>query len=120
MSTSDPKDVALAWMDAFNKKDLDRLLGLYDDTAEHYSPKLKVRHPETAGLIKGKKALRDWWRDAFDRLPTLHYTLVRLTPAEDRVFMEYVRQVSGEEDLYVGEMLELRDGLIIRSSVFHR
>jgi hypothetical protein len=112
--------LANTWIDAFNQKDLEILLSLYDEHAEHYSPKLKLRQPETHGYIKGKKALRTWWRDAFDRLPTLHYELVRLTPAENRVFMEYVRHVAGEEDLYVGEMLELRDGLIIASAVFHR
>jgi hypothetical protein len=34
--------------------------------------------------------------------------------------MEYVRHVQGEEDLYVGEMLEIEHGKIIASSVFHR
>jgi hypothetical protein len=112
--------IASSWIDAFNRQDLAALLSLYDEDAEHYSPKLKVSQPETRGYIKGKKALRTWWRDAFDRLPTLHYELVRLTPFENRVFLEYIRRVAGEEDLYVGEMLELRDGLIIASAVFHR
>lgn len=107
-------------MDAFNNKDLEKLLSLYDDQARHFSPKLKVRHPETQGLIMGKQALRNWWSDAFNRLPTLSYQLVRLTAEENRVFLEYVRRVDGEEDLFVGEMLELREGLIIASAVFHR
>lgn len=113
-------DVATKWFAAFNVKDLDALLALYHDDAEHFSPKLKVRHPETKGLICGKAALRTWWGDAFRRLPTLHYHVVRLTPYEDRVFMEYVRRVDAEEDLYVGEMLEITNGLIVRSSVFHQ
>lgn len=120
MSASDLKTVANRWIDAFNSKDIDQLLSLYDEAAEHYSPKLKVRQPETKGLIKGKKALRQWWQDAFDRLPSLHYRLVRLTSEDNRVFMEYVREVNGEEDLYVGEMLELENGLIVASAVFHR
>lgn len=107
-------------MDAFNNKDLEKLLSLYDDQARHFSPKLKVRHPETQGLIMGKQALRNWWSDAFNRLPTLSYQLVRLTAEENRVFLEYIRRVDGEEDLFVGEMLELREGLIIASAVFHR
>ena len=113
-------DIANSWFAAFNSQDIDRLLALYADDAEHYSPKLKVRQPETQGLIKGKKALRTWWQGAFDRLPTLRYEVIRLTPFEDRIFMEYVRHVAGEEDLYVGEMLEIRNGLIIASAVFHR
>jgi ketosteroid isomerase-like protein len=120
MSASELNEVAQRWFAAFNSKDLERLLALYHDKAEHFSPKLKVRHPETNGLIKGKNALRTWWQDAFDRLPSLHYEIVRFTPHEDRVFMEYVRHVDGEEDLYVGEMLEIQNGLIIKSSVFHQ
>jgi hypothetical protein len=112
--------IATKWFEAFNEHNLEKLLLLYNDNAEHYSPKLKVRQPETHGLIKGKDAMREWWKDSFDRLPTLQYEVVRLTPHSDRVFMEYVRHVAGESDLYVGEMLEVRDGLIVKSSVFHR
>jgi hypothetical protein len=112
--------IANKWFQAFNEKQIESLLSLYHDDAEHYSPKLKVRHPETAGLIKGKAAMRSWWQDAFDRLPTLRYKIIRLTPYEDRVFMEYIREVAGEEDLYVGEMLEVENGLIKASAVFHR
>ncbi|MBS1950842.1 MAG: hypothetical protein OJF59_002255 [Cytophagales bacterium] len=112
--------IATQWFDAFNTKNLDQLLSLYHDQAEHFSPKLKVRQPETNGLIKGKAALRAWWQDAFDRLPSLRYKIVRLTPNQDRVFMEYVRHVVGEDDLYVGEMLEIKNELIVKSSVFHQ
>ena len=122
MSSSELNAIANQWFAAFNGKDLDRLLALYDDQAEHFSPKLKVRHPETNGLIKGKDALRGWWQDAFYRLPTLRYEAIRLTPFEDRVFMEYVRHVKDETDLYIGEMLEIRwtDRQIKRiSSVTH-
>jgi ketosteroid isomerase-like protein len=108
------------WMAAFNSKNLDALLALYHENAQHYSPKLKVRQPETKGLIQYKKNLRVWWQDAFDRLPSLQYELIRLTPFEDRVFMEYTRRVDQEEDLFVGEMLEVKQGLIHFSSVFHR
>ena len=112
--------IAKQWFDAFNKKDLDQLLNLYDNHSRHFSPKLRVRYPESNGFILGKPAMRSWWKEAFDRLPSLHYEVVRLTPFEDRVFMEYIRQVDGEEDLYVGEMLETKNGLIVESSVFHR
>jgi ketosteroid isomerase-like protein len=119
-SSSVLQSVAHEWFAAFNAHNLEQLLSLYDDNARHFSPKLKFRHPETNGLIKGKDALRAWWQDAFNRLPTLNYEVVRLTPYENRVFMEYIRHVQGEEDLYVGEMLEIENGKIIASSVFHR
>lgn len=111
--------IAHAWFKAFNTKDLDALLRLYHDRAEHFSPKLKIRQPETKGWIRGKTALHAWWQDAFDRLPSLRYEVVSLTANDERVFMEYIRHVSGEEDLRVGEVLEIQDGLITASRVYH-
>jgi ketosteroid isomerase-like protein len=111
--------IAHRWFDAFNAHNLEQLLALYDDNAEHFSPKLKIRKPETDGLIKGKNALRDWWQDAFDRLPTLNYKVTSLTANENRVFMEYIRKVENEEDMLVAEVLEIKDGKIVFSRVYH-
>lgn len=113
------KQIALKWFEAFNEHDLEKLLALYDDSAQHYSPKLKIRLPETKGLIKGKDALRTWWKDAFDRLPSLQYEVIKLTADDEQVFMEYVRHVNGEEDLSVGEVLQIENDLIVFSRVYH-
>lgn len=111
--------IAKKWFEAFNSHNLDDLLYLYDETATHFSPKLKIRKPETNGLIKGKSELRNWWNDAFDRLPTLYYKATSLTSNNNRVFMEYVRQVEGEEDMLVAEVLEIDAGKIVFSRVYH-
>ncbi len=111
--------IALSWFKAFNEHNLENLLALYDDNAAHYSPKLKIRQPETNGLVNGKAALRAWWQDAFDRLPTLHYKTTSLTANNERVFMEYIRQVDGEPDMLVAEVLEINGGLITASRVYH-
>lgn len=119
MSAQTNKQIALTWFEAFNEHNLEKLLALYDDNAQHYSPKLKIRMPETQGLIKGKSSLRIWWQDAFDRLPSLKYEVIKLTADEDQVFMEYIRHVSGEDDLSVGEVLQIENGVIIFSRVYH-
>lgn len=119
MKLGQNKNIALKWFEAFNEHNLEKLLSLYDDNAEHYSPKLKIRRPETNGLVKGKSSLRDWWKDSFDRLPTLRYEVQKLTADEEQVFMEYIRHVEGEEDLRVGEVLEIKNGKIIFSRVYH-
>jgi ketosteroid isomerase-like protein len=119
MNPEQNKHIAGKWFDAFNEHDLEKLLSLYDEQAEHFSPKLKIRQPGTQGLIKGKAALRAWWKDAFDRLPTLHYEVKKLTADEAQVFMEYTRHVKGEDDLNVGEVLEIKNGLIVFSRVYH-
>src|SRR6478736_10026262 len=119
MNSVENKQIAVKWFEAFNTHDLEKLLSLYHDEAEHFSPKLKIREPQTKGLIKGKMALRSWWQDSFDRLPTLRYEVKKLTADEEQVFMEYIRHVQGEEDLKVGEVLEIKNGLIVFSRVYH-
>ena len=119
MSAQNNKQIALKWFEAFNEHDLEKLLSLYNDNAQHYSPKLKIRMPETQGLIKGKQALREWWKDAFDRLPSLQYEVIKLTADDEQVFMEYTRHVVGEEDLSVGEVLQIENAAIVFSRVYH-
>ena len=120
MKQKETEQIATKWFEAFNAHDLEKLLSLYDEDAKHFSPKLKVRKPETNGLVQGKAALRDWWKDAFERLPTLKYTVTSLTANEERVFMEYIRKVDGEEDMLIAEVLEINGtGAICFSRVYH-
>jgi ketosteroid isomerase-like protein len=111
--------IAHKWFDAFNQHQLEQLLSLYDDDAEHFSPKLKIKKPETHGLVKGRSALHEWWQDAFASFPTLHYKVTSLTANSDRVFMEYVRTVEGQKEMTVAEVLEIKEGKIVFSRVYH-
>lgn len=119
MSPEQIEEIATHWFLNFNNKNLEQLLSLYAADARHYSPKLKIRQPETGGYVTGTAALRTWWQDSFDRLPTLHYTPTSLTANAERVFMEYVRSVEGEPDMLVAEVLEVKDGVITASRVYH-
>lgn len=111
--------IAHKWFEAFNNHNLEQLLSLYDDDAEHFSPKLKIKKPETNGFVKGKQSLRDWWQEAFEQLPTLQYKPTSLTANSDRVFMEYVRTVQDENEMLVAEVLEIKEGQIVFSRVYH-
>ena len=119
-------DVATQWLAAFNGRDLDALLALYEDDAVHTSPKLRDREPETKGEIRGTAALRAWWEGAMTRLPKLRYEPTHLTAMTDhastagRVFMEYVRTNPGDADLLVAEVLVVgASGRICCSRVYH-
>jgi predicted SnoaL-like aldol condensation-catalyzing enzyme len=113
------KNIAYRWIEVFNEHGLEKLLGLYSPDAMHHSPKLQLRQPETGGKIQGREAMRNWWADAFERLPTLQYELVNLVADDKMVLMEYKRTVTGEPDMMVAEILEIEAGLIIRSRVYH-
>ncbi len=111
--------IAENWLDCFARRDLDGLLALYADDATHTSPKIRVRHPETGGLLRGKDAMRAWWQDSFERLPSMRYVPTALTADHQRVVMEYVRHVDGEPDYPVAEVLDVEGGKIVASRVFH-
>lgn len=113
------QSIAFKWFEAFNNHNLEQLLSLYDDDAEHFSPKLKINRPETKGLVTGKENLGSWWQDAFDRLPSLHYKVTSLTANADRVFMEYIRTADGNEDMLVAEVLVVKEDKIVASRVYH-
>ncbi|HEX4385520.1 MAG TPA: nuclear transport factor 2 family protein [Myxococcales bacterium] len=112
-------EIARRWLSCFETHDVDALVSLYAETARHTSPKLRVSRPETGGHLQGRAALHAWWADAFQRLPQLRYVEQSLTADGARVWMEYLRKVPGEPDMPVAEVLEIRDGLIAASRVFH-
>ena len=111
--------IAQQWFEAFNSKNLEQLLSLYEDNAEHFSPKLKIKKPETNGFVKGKIALNEWWKAAFENIPGLHYKVTSLTANENRVFMEYTRFADNENELLVAEVLEINEEKIVFSRVYH-
>ncbi|MGO4817794.1 nuclear transport factor 2 family protein [Flavobacterium sp. W22_SRS_FP1] len=119
MTAEKLQTIAFKWFETFNNKELEKLLSLYDEDASHFSPKLKIHKPETNGFVTGKEALREWWQDAFDRLPSLKYKVTSLTANEDRVFMEYIRTVDNEDDMLVAEVLDIKENKIIASRVYH-
>lgn len=111
--------IARQWLACFRNRDLDGLLQLYANDAVHTSPKIRAMHPDSGGVLRGKDALRAWWGDALRRIPNLTYVEHTLTADAERVFMEYLRIAPGEPDLPVAEVLDVRDGLIVASRVYH-
>lgn len=112
-------EIGHAWLEAFNARDLDRLVGLYAENAVHESPKLKLAKPETKGLITGRRALFEWWLSSFEKFPSLRYEAHSVTGAGDRVWLHYRRMAPGEPVYDVAELLVVQHGKIVRSAVFH-
>lgn len=111
--------IAREWLRAFNARDLDALLALYAEDAVHTGPKLRVKKPETQGKVRGKGALRAWWQDSFERLPGLRYEALTICADGARVWMEYLRKAPNEPDMVVAEVLDVKNGKIVDSRVFH-
>jgi ketosteroid isomerase-like protein len=119
MPAADNVAIARAWLRAFNAHDVAALVALYDDRAEHTSPKIRVAFPETGGKVVGKDALRAWWEGAIARVPGLRYEERSITANDDRVFLEYVRHASSDAPMLVAEVFDVAGGRIVSSRVYH-
>jgi limonene-1,2-epoxide hydrolase len=119
MSARENEQLARAWLEAFNRHDVDALVSLYAEEATHTSPKIRALHPDTGGKLRGRETMARWWRESNARLPGLRYELTALTANDERVFIEYLRHAPGQEPMPVAEVFDVRDGRITASRVFH-
>ncbi len=107
-----------AWVDAFNRADLEALLACYAEDCTHTSPRLRALFPQTGGKLVGREALRGWYADALKRLPGLRYDITAITATQGRAVLEYLRHVPTEPTSPVAEVFEVREGRIVASRVY--
>jgi hypothetical protein len=64
---------AAQWIDAWNTRDLDKVMGHYSSQVVFLSPLAERR--TGSGRIVGLQALRAYWRPALDAVPDLRFEL---------------------------------------------
>ncbi|MEJ0007063.1 MAG: nuclear transport factor 2 family protein [Steroidobacteraceae bacterium] len=67
---------ALEWIEAWNSHDLERILSHYRDDFEMSSPLIVERMGVASGTLKGKDAIRPYWRIGLASTPPLKFELV--------------------------------------------
>lgn len=90
----DPKwarDFAAEWIEAWNSYDLDRILSHYHDDFEMTSPLIIERTSETSGTLRGKAAIRAYWKIGLEAMPPLKFTLVQILVGVESITLYYQR-----------------------------
>jgi len=104
------------WIDAWNSRDLERILALYSDEAEMTSDKIPLLGFDPTGTVRGKEKLRQYWRKGLDLLPNLHFTLIDVYVSPDSLVVFY----ENERGAKICEYLRLNaDGKIRQGSANH-
>ena len=99
------------WYAAWNARDLERVLAHWADDAVFTSPLAARLLPESGGTVRGKEALRDYWRRGIELNPDLHFEPRALLVGADSIVLSYTNQRSEE----CAEHLVLdADGLAVR------
>jgi len=77
------------WIEAWNSHDLDRILSHYSEDFVMSSPHIAVIAGEPSGVLKGKRAVGDYWRRALSRFPDLRFELLATFAGADSVAIHY-------------------------------
>lgn len=106
----DPAAYAAQWVADWNAHDLPRILEHYADDVVFHSPVAARIRPDTAGVLRGKAALADYWGAALPMVPDLHFTLEETFASVGALTILYRNQ----RDQRVAETLVFGpDGLVV-------
>ncbi|MDH2356284.1 nuclear transport factor 2 family protein [Bradyrhizobium sp. SSUT18] len=104
------------WIKAWNARDLERVLTLYDDEAVMTSDRIPLMGFDASGTVRGKDALRAYWSKALGLLPNLHFSLIELFVSPDSVVVFY----ENERGKRICEYLRVNAaGKIVQGSANH-
>lgn len=97
------------WVRAWNAHDVEAVLEHFHEDVLFTSPVAAEMFPETAGVIRGKAALRHYWASAVRRMPDLHFIVEAVYRGIDTIAINYRNQNGG----LVNEVLRFDDGRVI-------
>jgi len=83
------RSYAKAWIDAWNARDLERVLVDYADDVVFRSPRIEAVTGDKSGVVRGKDALRAYWRKGIALAPDLHFELVRTYVGSGAITIAY-------------------------------
>lgn len=86
---------AASWYAAWNAHDLDDMMAHYDPAIEHSSPFIQRYNGTDDVSIKGIEGVRDYFRRALERNPTLRFDPMFVTTGLESVLLVY-RRMTGD------------------------
>ncbi len=83
------KVLASDWIDAWNKRDMDRIMNHYTDDVVFHSPTVVERWGIAEGKLSGKEKLKEHFLKAFEEAPHLQFEFVDLIPEKNSFIITY-------------------------------
>ena len=77
------------WVAAWNSHDLVKILSHYTDDFEMSSPYIAQVTGETSSMLKGKKAVGEYWQKGLTLNPSLHFELQNILVGVDSITLYY-------------------------------
>lgn len=107
---------AREWADAWNSRDLERVLSHYAEDFEMTSPLIASLEGRGDGTLTGKEAVRAYWKRALDRLGAARFTVLDVCIGATSLCIRYrsVQDITAMEVLWFNG-----DGKIARASAHY-
>lgn len=81
--------IAQAWIDSWNRHDLDAILAHYGEDIEFTSPLIVQLMGDPFGTIKGKSALRTYFTKGLAAYPDLKFELLQILTGVNSLVLYY-------------------------------
>jgi hypothetical protein len=116
MTEDEAEAFAAEWFDAWNARDLDRVMGHWADDAEFSSP--FAAQLVGQGTVRGTAALRAYWEKGLAANPDLHFERRGVLIGHDSIVLSYINHRGQEcaEVIVIGSDGLARRGLAHYSS----
>ena len=99
------------WIAAWNSRDLDRIMAHYAENAVLISPVAAKLLSDPSGAVKGKQALRAYFKKGLDAFPQLKFELIETMWGLSSIVLYYVNQKGTKS----GEFMEMdAEGQVIK------
>jgi hypothetical protein len=105
------RDLASHWIRAWNAHDLDEIMSHYGEEVVLVSPVAAKILSDPSGTVKGKEALRAYFKKGLDVYPNLQFGLIDVMRGVSSVILYYTNQKGAK----TGEFMEIDSkGKVVR------
>lgn len=109
MNTFDAVAFSREWETAWNRRDVEAVLKYFHDDVLFTSPVAQKIGFSRDGTVRGKDALRRYWKAALKKNPGLHFQVKAVFQGVDTIAILFTTQDAANRI----EILKFRDGLVI-------
>lgn len=96
-------EIAEHWVQAWNSHDLEEIISHYEENVVLVSPIAAKLLNDPLGTVKGKEALRNYFKKGLEVYPNLKFELIDVMWGLSSVVFYYINQ----QGLKIGEFMEI-------------
>lgn len=100
-SRSHATEFADVWIRAWNSRDLDEIMSHYAEGVSLQSPTAAALLGEPTGEVRGRAAIRDYFRKGLEAYPSLRFELLDVMWGVQSVVLCFVNQKGGKTAEYM-------------------